>query len=460
MKETEKKTIKKTPKAAKTPRTPKKKKRKLKKSVKRGCLGIILFVVLFAGLTIYECTRPRGEAEVPRIEWLEREPDHTDSLLAQRLDKVVRTPMHIDTASLGICIYDLQQHATVYTHHPDELMTPASCMKLLTAIAALKGLGCDHCYESRLFTRGAVANGTLQGDVMLCLDDDPEVESLVPFAQALSQKGIQRIEGKVFLDLVRRDTLRQHHTAMPWDIPYRKLTLLLKGEEVVKKNVVSAFPIKNDDVIVGSFGSTSPAAEAGGLPTYGTDWNEVFALKHCLTQPMTPMLTNSSNIKAESIYHHLHHHQRRWWEEADGTEAPYSVARFLEEEMGMNVADYVINDGSGLSPDNRLTARLLTRLLIYAYKEEDVFHILKDKTLATPGNAPRRGSLTTRMSKPEYRGRIFCKTGTLATKAVSSLSGYAQGKDGRWYAFSIINTNTAVFDGRRFQDAICKELIR
>ena len=83
-----------------------------------------------------------------------------------------------------------------------------------------------------------------------------------------------------------------------------------------------------------------------------------------------------------------------------------------------------------------------------------------DEALATPDSGLRRGSLLSRMSRPEYRGKIFCKTGTMTTKGGSSLAGYIHSDDGHWYAFAIINVDSPVAEARIFQDKLCKMMIK
>lgn len=425
---------------------PRKPRRHLKKSVKRGCLGILLFILIFVTLTVYECTRTVEET-APEVEatWVEQEPDGVDSLVAQRITRVMHTTPRIDTTRIAISVFDLERMAPVLDYRSQELMAPASCMKLLSSIAALHALGADHLFESRLYVRGKVSGGALHGDVLLALDDDPEITTLEPFAKALANRGIRKVDGNCYVHLVYGDTLRQHPTAMPWDIPYRKLSLLLKGERTVLaawRQALSAQHI-----------SASQPERLTDFPQNLDNYALVHKLTSSLLQPMQPMLTNSNNIKAEAIYNHLHQRQRRW-EEVQS----YSVRQFIEEELHVNPDTLVVNDGSGLSPDNRLTAHFLTRLLVYAHERPDILDPLINRLLATPGE--RRGSLLTRMSRPEFRGRVFCKTGTLTTKGVSSLSGYALGTNGRWYAFSIINEDSPVYESRHFQDLVCRELVR
>ena len=121
---------------------------------------------------------------------------------------------------------------------------------------------------------------------------------------------------------------------------------------------------------------------------------------------------------------------------------------------------FVVNDGSGLSPDNRLSSHFLTQLLRYAWQHEDVRRVLIDQALATPGHPTRYGSLLGRMNVPQSHDRTFVKTGTLTTRALSSLAGYARTADGRWLVFAIINEDTPVAESRIFQDRLCGEMVK
>jgi D-alanyl-D-alanine carboxypeptidase/D-alanyl-D-alanine-endopeptidase (penicillin-binding protein 4) len=129
------------------------------------------------------------------------------------------------------------------------------------------------------------------------------------------------------------------------------------------------------------------------------------------------------------------------------------------ENIYDRLANFVLNDGSGLSPENRLTADFLVQLMVYAYRQPGIKDVLIDEALATPAHPVRHGSLLGRMSAPCFRDRIFCKTGTLVSYASSSLTGYAHHQNGRWFAFSIINNNSPVYDAREFQDAVCRVLV-
>ena len=372
-----------------------------------------------------------------------------DPIMEQRLRAFAQAPSRLDTADVALAIYDLSADTVVFMMHEKELMPPASCIKLLTAVAALKRLGPDHKYQTHISTRGNVTGSTLHGDVIIQADDDPIIDDLSPLVSALRRKGINQIEGKVILSLARTDTLRPHHTASVWDIPYIKLPILLKGQQRIKSElrvILAQQGIKYRNISVES-----------GLRIYP----EITPLKTLTTpieQIISPMLIHSSNIKADALYHHTNHYHDRY--ESFRGRGQSQTELFLSQDLNYDTTHFTLNDGSGLSPENRVDANFLLALLRYAWSDESMREILLNHALATPSHPTRRGSLLTRMSGPEFRGRIYCKTGTLTSRAVSSLSGYAKAKNGHWYAFVIINRNSPVGESRLYQDKLCKELVR
>ena len=372
----------------------------------------------------------------------------------------------VDSAKTAIALYDLTAEETVFEQQASRLMIPASCMKLLTAVTALKRLGPNAVLESRLLADGIIHRGTLYGNLIFEGDDDPLFESFEPMVDALQRRGIQRIEGDVVLDLARSDTLRPHPTAAPWDIPWNRLPLLLRGEPFVRRTLLWELARAGIAVKPRPVGASLPRLE--GLPrrirlNAAEHRAKVLATeRHPLRHVLAPMLIHSSNIKAESVLWHVDNPFYRWGGShvADDQRPTSSLWTFIREEMPEeDTAGFVINDGSGLSPDNRLTAHFLMRLLVYAWGDEDIREVLLKEALATPQHPVRRGSLTFRMSAPLFKDRVFCKTGTLTTRGASSLAGYIHAGNDRWYAFAIINEDTPVWDARQFQDRICRLVI-
>ncbi len=446
----------------------KKKGRKLKKSVRRGCLLIILTILGLMGYSVYSCWPETSEQEnIAPVDTIPLGPDKVDTLIAQKLHKLIHSPQRIDTAQLAICVYDIERKCYVYEHHSHRLMTPASCTKLLTGITAMKRLGTNHHYHNQMLIRGTVSNGTLYGDLILTMDDDPMVESFTHYAIGLRKRGINKIEGGVILDLMRTDTLRQHHTAKPWDISYHQVPLLMKGEKRVKRELMAALAAQDIRLhknplftflgLLNVDKEIEPQRYHLALKTARIGAELIHEERHPMRYAMIPMLNHSDNILAECIFHHTNHTLDRWG--GGRMEENHAVCTFIREEMSSRCEDdFVINDGSGLSPENKLTADFLTHLMVYAYEQPDIRHSLIHEALASPG-CSRRGSLVGRMHQSLFHNRIFCKTGTLTARGVSSLTGYARAADDRWLAFSIISENTAVLESRAFQDRVCRILV-
>lgn len=86
-------------------------------------------------------------------------------------------------------------------------------------------------------------------------------------------------------------------------------------------------------------------------------------------------------------------------------------------------------DGSGLSPQNRLTTRMLTDLLAVMYARPDREDYMASLTICGVD-----GSLKDRMT--DLKGRVLGKTGYIG--GVSSTSGYIKTNAGKWLAFSFV----------------------
>ena len=173
---------------------------------------------------------------------------------------------------------------------------------------------------------------------------------------------------------------------------------------------------------------------------------------------IAPMLIHSSNIKADALHYHILNYQNRYTGSIGQRECHVDV--FLRENLGYDTSRFTLNDGSGLSPENMVSADFLLELLKYAWNEPEIKDVLINEALATPGHPTRRGSLVSRMRSPLYQDRIFCKTGTLTSIGASSLCGYAHGRNGHWYAFAIINRDSPVEESRLYQDMLCKVLVK
>ena len=372
-----------------------------------------------------------------------------DSAMAKKVLRFIESPTRLDTANIAVSVWDLSSNSPVVQWHDQELMVPASSLKLLTAISALKRLGHDHKYTEKVLMTGTLKNGILHGDIIFQADDNPMVETLNEYTNAISRAGIRKIDGRLILNLMRTDTLKAHHTASLWDIPYNRTPILLKGAPRVAQEIRLLLKQAGVDAprpIIEEGMKIYPTARV--LKSKTTDMTDVIA----------PMLIFSSNIKADALYYHVDHYKDRYTT-GIGKREPVLDA-FLRENLRYDTTGFILNDGSGLSPENMVSADFLLSLLRYAWTEPEIKDILINEALATPGHPTRRGSLIYRMNDPIFVNRIFCKTGTLTSIGASSLCGYAHGRNGRWYAFAILNRNSPVEESRLYQDMLCKVLVK
>ena len=109
-------------------------------------------------------------------------------------------------------------------------------------------------------------------------------------------------------------------------------------------------------------------------------------------------------------------------------------ARVVRAQMlraGVQPQDFFFYDGSGLSPEDRITPRALTTLLRYV--AEQPWGADFRSTLPTGGID---GTLSDQFLHGPLHGQVFAKTGTL--EEVNTLSGYVTAKNGRTLVFSVL----------------------
>jgi LysM repeat protein len=135
-----------------------------------------------------------------------------------------------------------------------------------------------------------------------------------------------------------------------------------------------------------------------------------------------------------------------------------AVQYFLECEKPIDFASLNLVDGSGLSPQNRVTPRATVHLLDLMTRTEvwEVFYQSLPQAASTQGG---QHSLRSRMGGTPAANNLRAKTGTISN--VSSLSGYVRAANGELLAFSIlVNDVPSTWQAKRVEDAIGVRLAR
>lgn len=112
-----------------------------------------------------------------------------------------------------------------------------------------------------------------------------------------------------------------------------------------------------------------------------------------------------------------------------------AIAEYLRK-INIDHAEFHLDDGCGLSKENRISPNALCQVLIHQWHAKT-----KDAFFSSLSIAGKDGTLDNRFPGSTLRGRVFGKSGYV--NSVRSLSGYLHGKDGNWYAFSMLFNNVS-----------------
>lgn len=127
--------------------------------------------------------------------------DYNHSPLSKKIDNLIT---HFgEDLNIGILVKDVNTGKILYKKNSDRYFNPASNEKLFTGFAALHYLGPQFTYQTRLFIDTTeLKNKTLKGNAYLEFSGDPSltVAQLNHLLGGLSQKGIQRIDGRIVVD--------------------------------------------------------------------------------------------------------------------------------------------------------------------------------------------------------------------------------------------------------------------
>lgn len=152
-------------------------------------------------------------------------------------------------------------------------------------------------------------------------------------------------------------------------------------------------------------------------------------LRSPLADSLEAINSDSRNGVADQLYLSLGHAVTGQGTRAGGARA---VALALER-LGVSAGGLRQVDGSGLSRDDRVTARALCALLERVLGADPESARLYRESLAVMGE---KGTLEERLRGTRAEGRVFAKTGWIA--GVSALSGYAAPEQGSPCVFSIL----------------------
>jgi D-alanyl-D-alanine carboxypeptidase/D-alanyl-D-alanine-endopeptidase (penicillin-binding protein 4) len=366
-------------------------------------------------------------------------------------------------------VVDVATGSQLFAQNDSDPTTPASAMKLATATAVLALRGPAY----QLATRAVV--GANPGEVVIIGGGDPTLAvngtGSYPGAARLDDLADQvkrALGGTVPTRVVVDSSLYSGSNLGPnWDPSdvdnggqaARITALMTDGGRITPTKVPPPSPryprpdlaagqafakllgVPTSAVVIGTApaGPAAPVAASPGDPTATAvasalpPGSQLGLVKSApLLNIVEQMLANSDNTVAETMARQVALARNQPATFAGG------AAAVLEElnELGLPTAGLKIVDGSGLSPDDKLTTRFLTAVLTLAARADHPQLYGVFTGLPVAGYS---GTLAGRFRSPSANpadGEVRAKTGTLT--GVHALVGYVPDAKGRLLAFAVL----------------------
>ncbi|MDX3248900.1 D-alanyl-D-alanine carboxypeptidase/D-alanyl-D-alanine-endopeptidase [Streptomyces sp. ME18-1-4] len=352
----------------------------------------------------------------------------------------------LDDPALGArhtaAVVDVATGRQLYGTGADQALTPASTTKIATAVAALSAMGAEH----RLTTHAALEPDTKElvlvggGDPTLTARSDAEgwasLRTLaVSTAAALKKRGLTQVT------LSYDTTLYAGTQVHPIGVnPNLAPVTALSADEGRTDDSTSGPATRVSDPAADATRRFAEFLKAAGIRTTAPGPSKATTRAQGLATVSSPplsalverMLTNSDNDIAEAL--------ARQTAVATGVRADFDGAgkavQAQLKKLGLPTAGARFRDGSGLNREDRLTANLLTALLV---KAGDPARPNLRPVLTGLPVAGFTGTLTSRYGDGAA-GVVRAKTGTLT--GVNTLAGTVVDRDGRLLAFALLTADT------------------
>lgn len=415
----------------------------------------------------------------------------------------------------SMLIVRVKDHKVLFEKQADNMLIPASVMKLVTGLALFYHYGAYATLVTKFYRTGPLNKGQLQGNLIIEGAGDPLLtsESLWKVAADLKGLGLKEITGDLVIDnrlftdapvnKAREEGAQASRHA--YDAPvtafavnFNTITIALAPNESPGHPLLaSVYPYPIPSVRILNHSLTLPTGRMGkpqltrktlangqaellveGSMGIGQPLEKIYRstpdpvrtggelvkaflqdrdilirgeVREGIKTPNAAILLEwqsepiSKMVAALNLYSNNHVGDTLskrlgadFGKEGSLEEGAFVLQRFLQGPMGLK-APFVIKDGSGLSADNRLSARCLITALLWASERIDFF----PEFFSSLPLAGESGSLKKRFDKHKVqvlKGLVRGKTGTLSDPLlVSSLAGYFSHPEHGLVAFALLS---------------------
>ena len=319
-------------------------------------------------------------------------------------------------------VVDIEGVGRVASLHPARALRPASTQKLFTSLPLLLSRPDDRLVTDVAVTSEPVA-GVVSGDLVIRSSEDPSLAKgdLGRLAHQISAAGITRVTGDLILDIGSWPT-NKRRPGWKWDFVPADIGPL------------SPFPLnhdawRRDSSYVAHPTSANLALFRKRLVSHGVHVRGDSLIRR--TAPTgTVVATHTSAPLSDIITETLRLSDNFYAETLLTLGGGHKTVNATSSAAGVTDTSSA-TDGSGLSYDDRQTARGEVTLLNYAQASPAADALV----LALPLGC-RRGTLKHRFCHTDGAGNVWAKTGTLTH--TSALAGYTTDALGRRVTFAVI----------------------
>ncbi|MEM6990572.1 MAG: D-alanyl-D-alanine carboxypeptidase [Myxococcota bacterium] len=329
--------------------------------------------------------------------------------------------------SQSVLIVDAETGQEVFAKNPDLLLKPASNTKLLTTAIAIEALGAEHRFLTEVRADAQPdAQGNVAGDLHVVVHHDFTWSTQF---QVASDLVLDRIASDLF------------------DLGLRTVggTVIVHGEAVFAGEQFGTYNAAAHRNLVAATMATS-LSQAGVTVSGGSataaDFEQPGELLYAWRSPPLSVAAAPTNIISHNEFADVFARHVGFELEGESSYAAEETALLAWLSSIPTPTDGIaINDGSGLSHDNRISARTIVDMLGFMAEQPDGLAWVR--TFSISGV---RGTLGGRMLGADVWGRVWGKTGTLT--GVIATSGVLYNRhDGRRYhvgqLFNDVTSNAA-----------------
>ncbi len=424
----------------------------------------------------------------------------TNSCFAQDISKDLNTVIsnsNVRKGCISISIKSLNDKKVIYELNQTVPMPPASTQKIVTTLPAIKTLGEDYNFETKLYKDKA-------GNYLIVLGADPylktndlkqltkkmpaEVKAIYiddsiidkqewgegwqwdddinPLMPKFSAYNIDRNTIKIFMEPTIKEA--SVNIIFEKDYPISFINQVITGDSTsykiekksyeapdivtltgtINKTVTILIPVNSPkkyfklrltDALIDNQKSNSGVFYNKKLTK---EYSLIDKVSHNISQAKTDILKNSDNYVSETLFKLA----GGKYKHSTGTfEAGKEMFNDYCKRMNLDDSQIHIVDASGVSKNNLMVSDFMTDFLILNREE-------LEPMMATSGE----GTMADRLLY--LKGNLKAKTGTLAN--VSTITGYIATQNGHKYAFSIMinDAKSKKHDKKLLEDNLIKTL--